>query len=130
MSKWIEKLNEQNEKKIRERILKLKNEFNEFRLNYNDYPYERYQKAMNKRAEEIEELELLLNKEDTKQIIDDWREECERLKMLLGKVNILAVNIEPCDEKSDSNLRRLMAITSNYECHDIEFNEHAKKGIW
>lgn len=59
--------------------------------------------------------------------IDEWMEECERLKVLLGEINVSAVNIELCDEKSDSNLRRLMTITSNYECHDIEFNEQVRK---
>ena len=57
MSKWLMRLNESNKLKIKKRIEKLKAEYEEYRLNYNDFPYDRYLKAMESRKAEIEELE-------------------------------------------------------------------------
>lgn len=56
MSKWFEELQKSNEVRIQKRIEKLKAEYNEFKANYRDFPYDRYYKAMEAREKEIDKI--------------------------------------------------------------------------
>ncbi len=130
MNKWLKKLNESNKLKIEKRIEKLKAEYEEYRLNYNDFPYDRYLKAMESRKAEIEELKRYGDPESAEREVECYKEEIEHLKSVLGKVHYLAINIDPCDKKSDENVRHLMAMTDRYTFYDDEFKHHADAGIW
>ena len=130
MSKWLMKLNESNKLKIKKRIEKLEAEYDEYRLNYNDFPYDRYLKAMHRRKEEIDELERYGDPESAKREIKDYKEELVRMKEILGKIHCLAVNIDPCDQKSDANIRKLLSMTDRYSFYDDEFKERAEQGVW
>ncbi len=130
MSKWLEEFNRSNDARIAKRIEKLKAEHEEYRRNYNDYPYERYQKAMDKRMEEIDELERFGNPLNARREVEDYKEEIERMKGILGKIHYLSMNIDPCDQKSDGNLRKLQGMTGLYSCNDYDFKAHANNGIW
>ena len=33
-------------------------------------------------------------------------------------------------KKSDANVRKLQGITSQYDCYDYDFKNHADQGIW
>lgn len=130
MSKWLEKFNKSNQLRIQKRIEKLKEEYNEFRLNYRDFPYERYLKAMDAREKEIEELERFGNPLSAKREVEDYAEENKRLKKLLGNIHYLALNIDPSDQKSYANVMRLQGMTDTYACTDEEFKHRADQGIW
>jgi len=130
MSKWLEEFNKSNQLRIQKRIEKLREEYNEFRLNYRDFPYERYQKAMDAREKEIEALQRFGNPLNAKQEVDDYKEELERLKKILGNIHYLSLNIDPCDQKSDANIRKLQGMTSQYDCYDYEFKNRADQGVW
>lgn len=130
MSKWFEELQKSNEVRIQKRIEKLKAEYNEFKANYRDFPYDRYYKAMEAREKEIDELERFGNPASAKQEVDDYKDEIRRLNKLLGNIHYLSLNIDPSDQKSYENVRKLQGITSSYECTDLEFKEHADKGVW
>lgn len=130
MSKWLENFNERNRKKVEKRVEKLKAEYREYDRNYRDFPYDRYLKAMKRREEEIEELERFGNPNSAKREVEDYKEELDRVRKILGKIHYLAVNIDPCDQKSDANLRKLQSMTSNYECADYEFKAKVDAGIW
>jgi hypothetical protein len=130
MSKWLEKFNKSNQLRIQKRIEKLKEEYNEFRLNYRDFPYERYQKAMDAREKEIEELERFGNPLSAKREVEDYAEESKRLKKLLGNIHYLTLNIDPSDQKSYANVMRLQGMTGTYECTDEEFKHRADQGLW
>lgn len=130
MNKWLKKLNESNKQKIEKRIEKLKAEYEEYRLNYNDFPYDRYLKAMESRKAEIEELKRYGDPESAKREVEDYKDELERIKTILGKIHYLAVNIDPCDQKSDANVRKLLTMTDGYGFYDDEFKAHADQGVW
>lgn len=130
MGKWLDDFNKSNQNKIEKRIEKLKQEYDEYRRNYNDFPYERYYKAMQKREEEIEELERFGSPLNAKREVEDYKEEIERLNGFIGKIHYLSVNIEPCDQKSDANLKKLQSITAQYTCDDNDFKIHADMGVW
>lgn len=130
MSKWIEQLNESNCKRINDRIEKLKIEYEQLRREHADRPYTYYEKAMERREAEIEELELIADPKHLKRELDDWKDEVEHLRKVLGRVGILAANIDPSDRKSDANLRRLIAMTDKYSCYDPQFVAEAEAGIW
>lgn len=130
MSKWLMRLNESNKLKIKKRIEKLKAEYEEYRLNYNDFPYDRYLKAMESRKAEIEELERYGDPASAKREVEDYKDELERIRAILGKVHYLAVNIDPCDQKSDANVRKLLSMTDGYSFYDDEFKERADQGVW
>lgn len=130
MSKWLEQFNEVNRYRINKRIEKLKEEYDYYMHEYIDYPYDRYEKAKQRRKEEIEELEKFADPEGAKREIEDWKEETERLRQMLGRIGYLAANIEPCDQKSYANLQRLIGMTSSYSCTDEQFKAQAEAGIW
>ena len=130
MSKWLEEFNKSNQIRIHKRIKKLEEEYREFQLTYRDFPYERYQKAMNAREKEIEELERFGNPIDAKREVEDYAEEIKRLKKLLGNIHYLALNIDPSDQKSYANAMRLQGMTATYQCTDEEFKCRADKGVW
>ena len=130
MNKWLKKLNESNKLKIEKRIEKLKAEYEEYRLNYNDFPYDRYLKAMENRKAEIEELKRYGDPESAKREVEDYKDELERIKTILGKVHYLAVNIDPCDQKSDANVRKLLSMTDGHSFYDDEFKNRADQGVW
>lgn len=130
MSRWLDNFNEINKRKVEKRIEKLKEEHREYDRNYRDFPYDRYLKAMKRREEEIEELEMFGNPNSAKREVEDYKEELARVRKILGNIHYLALNIDPCDQKSDSNLRKLQNMTSNYECTDYEFMASADSGIW
>ncbi len=132
MSRWLEDFNKSNQSKISKRIEKLKAEIREYKTNYRDFPYDRYLKAIERREAEIDELERFGNPVSAKHEVEDYKEELDRLKKLLGKIHYLSLNIDPCDQKSDANVRKLQGLTSQYEscCFDYEFKNHAEQGIW
>lgn len=130
MSKWLEKFNNANQIKLQKHIEKLKTEITEFKYNYRDFPYERYLKAIERREAEIEEIEKFGNPSSARQEVDDYKEEIKHLKKILGNIHYLSLNIDPCDQKSDANVRKLQGLTSQYDCYDYEFKQHADQGIW
>lgn len=130
MSKWLEEFNKQNQIKITKRIEKLKAEIQEYKRNYRDFPYDRYLKAIERREQEIEDLEKFGNPLNAKQEVDDYKDELRRVRNILGNIHYLSLNIDPCDQKSDANVRKLQGITSQYECSDYDFKAHADQGIW
>lgn len=130
MSKWLEEFNKGNNARIAKRIEKLKAEYDEYKANYRDFPYDRYLKAMEKREQEIEELQRFGNPLNAKREVEDYAEALRRLKKLLGDVHYLALNIDPSDQKSYANVVRLQEMTGTYECTDEEFKHRADQGIW
>jgi hypothetical protein len=134
MSKWIDNNKKRVIGEVRARRNKLQAEKEEYEYSYRDFPYERYYKAINRRGEEIEELDdyiRLLNGDSTE--LDDYKDAVKQLRALLGKISVLANYIEPCDRISDDNLKKLMGIVRNYrdDFYDTGmFESQAKHGIW
>ena len=134
MSKWIDNNKKRVIGEVRARRNKLQAEKEEYEYSYRDFPYERYYKAINRRGEEIEELDdyiRLLNGDSTE--LDDYKDAVKQLRALLGKISVLANYIEPCDRISDDNLKKLMSIVRNYrdDFYDTGmFESQAKHGIW
>lgn len=129
---WIENYKKQNRKQIEHRIEKLKAEREEYRRNYNDFPYERYRRAMERRDAEIIELKALLNSDSVKMELEDYKEELTRLRKVLHQCNILAENIEPATQKANENVRKLIGMTDTYTDNYIDesFRAAAERGIW
>lgn len=134
MSKWIDSNKKRVIGEVRARRNKLQAEKEEYEYSYRDFPYERYYKAINRRGEEIEELDdyiRLLNGDSTE--LDDYKDAVKQLRALLGKISVLANYIEPCDRISDDNLKKLMSIVRNYrdDFYDTGmFESQAKHGNW
>jgi c-di-AMP phosphodiesterase-like protein len=134
MSKWIANNKKRVIGEVRARRNKLQAEKEEYEYSYRDFPYERYYKAINRRGEEIEELDdyiRLLNGDSTE--LDDYKDAVKQLRALLGKISVLANYIEPCDRISDDNLKKLMSIVRNYrdDFYDTGmFESQAKHGNW
>lgn len=134
MSKWIDNNKKRVIGEVRARRNKLQAEKEEYEYSYRDFPYERYYKAINRRGEEIEELDdyiRLLSGDSTE--LDDYKDAVKQLRALLGKISVLANYIEPCDRISDDNLKKLMSIVGNYrdDFYDTGmFESQAKHGIW
>lgn len=131
MSKWLDKFKEQNKKVIRKRIEKLTEEREEYRLNYNDFPWERYRKARESRDAEIEELKRELNGTDALEL-QDYKEELKRIRGLMSKINKLATTLEPSDKRSDENIKKLLSMTKSYagEHFDSDFDARCESGVW
>lgn len=132
MSKWLDKLKESNTKAINKRIAKLEREYREYRIEYNDYPYDRYQKAMNRREEEIEELKKAADPRELLREVEDWKESNDYLKNVMAKVYYLTMHIDVADQKSERNIIKLQAIISQYQSGNVdeEFKRKAEMGIW
>jgi len=134
MSKWIDNNKKRVIGEVRARRNKLQAEKEEYEYSYRDFPYERYYKAINRRGEEIEELDdyiRLLSGDSTE--LDDYKDAVKQLRALLGKISVIANYIEPCDRISDDNLKKLMSIVRNYrdDFYDTGmFESQAKHGIW
>lgn len=134
MSKWIDNNKKRVIGEVRARRNKLQAEKEEYEYSYRDFPYERYYKAINRRGEEIEELDdyiRLLSGDSTE--LDDYKDAVKQLRALLGKISVLANYIEPCDRISDDNLKKLMSIVGNYrdDFYDTGmFESQAKHGTW
>ena len=134
MSKWIDNNKKRVIGEVRARRNKLQAEKEEYEYSYRDFPYERYYKAINRRGEEIEELDdyiRLLNGDSTE--LDDYKDAVKQLRALLGKISVLANYIEPCDRISDDNLKKLMSVVRNYrdDFYDTGmFESQAKHGNW
>jgi c-di-AMP phosphodiesterase-like protein len=134
MSKWIDNNKKRVIGEVRARRNKLQAEKEEYEYSYRDFPYERYYKAINRRGEEIEELDdyiRLLNGDSTE--LDDYKDAVKQLRALLGKISVLANYIDPCDRISDDNLKKLMSIVRNYrdDFYDAGmFESQAKHGNW
>lgn len=134
MSKWIDNNKKRVMGEVRARRNKLQAEKEEYEYSYRDFPYERYYKAINRRGEEIEELDdyiRLLSGDSTE--LDDYKDAVKQLRALLGKISVLANYIEPCDRISDDNLKKLMSIVRNYrdDFYDTGmFESQAKHGNW
>lgn len=129
-SKWLEKHKERNKKEVKKRIEKLEKEIKQYRREFADRPWDCYQKAIDRREAEIEELERFGTAADALREVEDYRETVESLRSLLGKIGILAANIDPSDQKSNANLIRLTAMTSQYNSKDEEFRQRAERGVW
>lgn len=132
MSKWIDALNASNKARIQQSIEKLDGERKQFRREYNDRPWDTYQKAIESREKEIEELQSLLNPKDLIRELEDYKEEVTRLRRLLAKVNILADTMDPATEIAFNNQKQLTHMTNPYtsEFVEMEFKEKAKQGTW
>jgi c-di-AMP phosphodiesterase-like protein len=134
MSKWIDNNKKRVMGEVKARRNKLQAEKEEYEYSYRDFPYERYYKAINRRGEEIEELDdyiRLLSGDSTE--LDDYKDAVKQLRALLGKISVLANYIEPCDRISDDNLKKLMSIVRNYrdDFYDTGmFESQAKHGNW
>lgn len=134
MSKWIDNNKKRVMGEVKARRNKLQAEKEEYEYSYRDFPYERYYKAINRRGEEIEELDdyiRLLSGDSTE--LDDYKDAVKQLRALLGKISVLANYIEPCDRISDDNLKKLMSIVRNYrdDFYDTGmFEAQAKHGTW
>ena len=134
MSKWIDNNKKRVIGEVKARRNKLQAEKEEYEYSYRDFPYERYYKAINRRGEEIEELDdyiRLLSGNSTE--LDDYKDEVKQLRALLGKIAVIANYIEPCDRISDDNLKKLMSIVRNYrdDFYDTGmFESQAKHGNW
>ena len=134
MSKWIYNNKKRVMGEVKARRNKLQAEKEEYEYSYRDFPYERYYKAINRRGEEIEELDdyiRLLSGDSTE--LDDYKDAVKQLRALLGKISVLANYIEPCDRISDDNLKKLMSIVRNYrdDFYDTGmFESQAKHGNW
>jgi uncharacterized protein YhaN len=132
MSNWIDKLNASNKKRIRQRIEKLQQEKNQYHREYADRPWDIYQKAIESREEEIEQLQALANPKDMLRELEDFKDECKRLRKILAKVNYLAETVDPSNEIGFNNLKRLIGMTNSFtdEYVDEEFKAKAKAGTW
>lgn len=132
MSRWIDNFNKVNRRKLEKHIEQVKQEREEYRRNYNDFPYDRYQKAMERRDEELRELQMLLHPEEAKRELEDYKETVEYLRKMLHKCNILAMNIDPATEVSDNNVKRLIGMTDQFTDNYIEesFRAAAERGVW
>lgn len=134
MSKWIDNNKKRVMGEVKARRNKLQAEKEEYEYSYRDFPYERYYKAINRRGEEIEELDdyiRLLSGDSTE--LDDYKDAVKQLRALLGKISVLANYIKPCDRISDDNLKKLMSIVRNYrdDFYDTGmFESQAKHGNW
>lgn len=134
MSKWIDNNKKRVMGEVKARRNKLQAEKEEYEYSYRDFPYERYYKAINRRGEEIEELDdyiRLLSGDSTE--LEDYKDAVKQLRALLGKISVLANYIEPCDRISDDNLKKLMSIVRNYrdDFYDTGmFESQAKHGNW
>jgi len=127
---WLDKLNESTKKSVQKRIEKLKVEIRQYKREYADRPWDCYQKAIDKREKELDILEHFGDPSKAMREVEEYREEFERLKALLGKCGYLASNIDPSDQKSHGNLMKLISMTSSYSFYDEEFKQHANRGIW
>ena len=127
---WLDKLNESTRKSVQKRIEKLKSEIHQYRREFADRPWDCYQKAIDKREKELDNLERFGDPKRAMQEVEDYKEENDRLKSLLGKCGYLASNIDPSDQKSHGNLMKLISMTSSYSFYDEEFKQHANRGIW
>lgn len=127
---WLEKYYESTRKAVNKRIAKLEKEINQYRREFADRPWDCYQKAIDKREAELDTLKTFGNPKTAMQEVEDFREEINRLKSLLGKCGCLASNIDPSDQKSHSNLMQLISMTSSYSFYDEEFKARADKGVW
>ena len=107
MYKWIENYKESNRKRIEKRIAKLKADIKQYEADYNYSPREYYKTAIERRKQEIKELEALLYPRDLLRELEDYKKSCDDLAIKLAKINLLGENIEGADEKSKANLRRL-----------------------
>lgn len=130
MNKWLVKHEERNKKEIKKRIEKLRAERDQYRREFAVRPWDTYQKAMDRREAEIEELERFGTAADALRQVEDYREEVEHLRSLLGNIGVLAANIDPSDQKSSANLLKLSGMTSRYTSADEEFRQRAEKGVW
>ena len=132
--KWIDNNKKRVIGEVKARRNKLQAEKEEYEYSYRDFPYERYYKAINRRGEEIEELDdyiRLLSGNSTE--LDDYKDAVKQLRALLGKISVLANYIEPCDRISDDNLKKLMSIVRSYrdDFYDTGmFESQAKHGNW
>lgn len=130
MSKWLENFEKSNKERLMARIEKLKAEIKDYDRTYRDCPWECYQRAKERREAELEELEALADPNRVKRELEDYKEDYERLQAQLGRIHILALNIDPSDQKSDANVRKLQAMTNIYSVYDPEFKEKAERGLW
>lgn len=132
MSKWLDALKASNKARVLARLDKLKKEYNEYKRESYDFPWDRYIKAYESREKEMDELlEFLDGEEDLKRDLDDYKDHINQLKKTLGKIGVLAANIETCDRESDANLREIQRTTSNYtHLADDEVKRRAKVGVW
>ena len=132
--KWIDNNKKRVIGAVKARRNKLQAEKEEYEYSYRDFPYGRYYKAINRRGEEIEELDdyiRLLSGNSTE--LDDYKDEVKQLRALLGKIAVIANYIEPRDRISDDNLMKLMSIVRNYrdDFYDTGmFESQAKHGNW
>ena len=132
--KWIDNNKKRVIGEVKARRNKLQAEKEEYEYSYRDFPYERYYKAINRRGEEIEELDdyiRLLSGNSTE--LDDYKDAVKQLRALLGQISVLANYIEPCDRISDDNLKKLMSIVRSYrdDFYDTGmFESQAKHGNW
>lgn len=131
MSKWIENFKAKNEQKIKDRINKLKSEKKQFEADNFDFPNAHKRKAIDVREKEIEELQLMLNPRDIMFEIEGYQERIKTLEMILSKVNLLAYNIKPADDKSEINLRRITIGTNEFSGVELDpyFVDKAEKGM-
>lgn len=131
MSKWIENFKAKNEQKIKDRINKLKAEKKQFEADNFDFPNTHKRKAIDVREKEIDELQLMLNPRDIMLEIEGYQERIKTLEMMLAKVNLLANNIEPADDKSKINLRRLTVGTNEFSRIELDpyFVDKVEKGV-
>ena len=132
MSKWLDRLMESNAKAINRRIAKLEREYREYRIEYYDYPYDRYQKAMDRREEEIKELKKAADPRELLREVKDWKESNDYLKDVMAKAYYLAMHIDVADQKSERNIIKLQTIISQYKSGNVdeEFKRRAEMGIW
>ena len=75
MHKWIEKYKESNRKRLEKRIAKLKAEIKQYEADYNYSPRLYYKTAIERREQEIKELEALLYPKDLLRKIEDYKED-------------------------------------------------------
>ncbi len=133
MSKWLDNFSAGNKKRIQARIDKLNKEINEYKHNYNDFPYERYLKAIERREAELEELKTFADPERAKAEVEDYKDAVKTLKEQLAKVNYVACHIDASDKVSDANVRKLVTMTSIYAGDvylDEAFKAAVEKGVW
>ncbi|MBP3240084.1 MAG: hypothetical protein J6M92_06015 [Oribacterium sp.] len=128
--KWLDKLNEKTRKAVSKRIEKLESEIRQYRREFADRPWGCYQKAIDKREKELDVLQRFGDPSSAMREVEDYREEINRLKSMLGKCGFLASNIDPSDQKSHGNLMKLISMTSGYSFYDEDFKAHADMGVW
>jgi len=130
MSKWIENFKTKNEQKIKDRINKLKAEKKQLEADNFDFHNAHKRKTIDARKKEIDELQLMLNPRDIMLEIEGYQEKTKTLEMILSKVNLLAYNIEPADDKSEINLRRITIGTNEFSGVELDpyFVDKVEKG--